>query len=357
MPIIIDSTDKRMTVPVIDYLVNLGYEVHGICFVNETPLNAKKLKKVHYVHKNTVFNELKAVFLDYNQEDILIAGNPTIIETVNRLKPNCKYLLPSLESIDKASNKRELQLIADSLGINTPKELSEPSFPIIVKLNVSEKVTLKPSERYRIIKNESNFAAAESFMKENEGNLIMQKYVEGASSGVSMLLDEHSNLVDYIVHERLLEYPISGGPSAACKSIENTDLAKTAYTLLKALNWKGIAMVEFKGDYLIEINPRFWGSMPLLFVAGSDFFTNYVKILQNQHIVINPNDIKYEPSKVMFFFPQGLLSVIGLLKAKKVSKALNGIKTLIHGKEGIFRFKNPRPFFKYLILLVNRNSH
>jgi predicted ATP-grasp superfamily ATP-dependent carboligase len=47
--------------------------------------------------------------------------------------------------------------------------------------------------------------------------------------------------------------------------------------LLKALGWYGIAMVEFKFDprdnipKLMEINPRFWGSLSLPIASGVDF--------------------------------------------------------------------------------------
>ena len=352
MRIIIDSTDKRMTVPAIDYLIRAGYEVHGLCFEADRPLNRGKLKKNHFISRHAVIHDLTEIFSGYDPGDILIAGNPVVIEAVNIIKPRIKYLLSSQESIEKAGDKKNLQQLAAALGLRVPKELREPSFPMIAKLNVSENTNRKPAERYRIIRNENELEAARPFMSQNANNLILQEYVDGPSVGVSMLLDEQSNLVDFIVHERLLEYPVSGGPSAACRSIINTQLTHAAYRLLRGLNWKGIAMVEFKGDALIEINPRFWGSMPLLFIAKSDFFENYIKTLQNRYAVIAPEQLPYRPDKVMVYFPQGFLSVVNLLKIKKIRRAARGLKLLFTGKEGIFRVNNPLPFFKYLLSLI-----
>jgi biotin carboxylase len=348
MRIIIDSADKRMTVPIIDALALSGYEVHGLCFDTDKPLNTRNLKKVHYIAREAAAAQLAGILSAYTAEDILIAGNPIIIEAVNALKPGLRYLLPERESIAKAIDKKYLQQLARTLDIKTPKELQKPGFPMIAKLNISENVLLKPADRYRIIRNESQLAAAEPFMARYAGNLILQEYVEGPSIGVSMLLDRQSNLVDFIVHERLLEYPASGGPSAACRSIVNARLAHTAYRLLRELKWQGMAMVEFKGDTLIEINPRFWGSLPLLFIARSDFFGNYIKTLQNNQTVITPDQSPYQPNKIMVYFPQGLLSVACLIKQKKFNKAFSGFGMLILGKEGIFRFKNPQPFFRYI---------
>lgn len=356
MRIIIDSTDKRMTVPVIDYLAQAGYEVHGLCFSGDRPLNREKLKKIHYISRRNTVQELSEIFIPYDPCDVLIAGNPDVIEAVNLIKPKLKYLLSTQESVGKAVNKRELCVIADGLGLRVPREYHEPCCPMIVKLNVSENARGKPAERYRIIHNDSELEAARPFMTRNADNLIMQEYVEGPSVGVSMLLDEESNLVDYIVHERLLEYPVTGGPSAACRSIVDTPLAEQAYRLLRALGWRGIAMVEFKGGALIEINPRFWGSMPLLFTAKSAFFENYIKSLYKRHAVITPEQAPYLPYKIMVYFPQGLLSVLSLLRLGEIRKAASGLKILILGKEGIFRLSNPKPFFRYLRTLIRRDS-
>jgi hypothetical protein len=352
MRIIIDSVDKRMTAPAIDYLAHNGYEVHGLCFDTGKPLNPGKLKKVHFMSCEAAVRDLTKIFSAYEPDDILIAGNPIVIEAVNTIKPDMMYLLSSQEEIEKVGDKKYLQEFARSLGIKVPKVLKEPEYPMIVKLNISENAPYKPVDRYKIIRSERELASAQPFIRTHADNLIMQEYVDGKSVGVSMLLDGQSKLVDYIVHERLLEYPVTGGPSAACRSIVDTPLANTAYRLLRELGWKGIAMVEFKGEALIEINPRFWGSMPLLFISKSDFFLNYVKTLQNKHMVITPEQVPYQPNKTMVYFPQGFLSVLNLMKSMKIKKAGGGLRTLIVGKEGIFRFKNPKPFFRYLRTLL-----
>ena len=47
--------------------------------------------------------------------------------------------------------------------------------------------------------------------------------------------------------------------------------------MLAALRWHGVAMAEFKWDeatdtfWLLEINGRFWGSLPLALACGVDF--------------------------------------------------------------------------------------
>jgi predicted ATP-grasp superfamily ATP-dependent carboligase len=81
-----------------------------------------------------------------------------------------------------------------------------------------------------------------------------------------------------LTHRRLREKPPSGGVSVLRESIAVPPaLAAAADRLLAALAWHGVCMMEFKLDArdgvprLMEINPRFWGSLALAIDAGVDF--------------------------------------------------------------------------------------
>jgi predicted ATP-grasp superfamily ATP-dependent carboligase len=108
--------------------------------------------------------------------------------------------------------------------------------------------------------------------------LIQEKIpTEGAGYGASFLMDENSTVKAAFVHKRLREYPVSGGASTLRESVRDDGLRDMGEALLKALGWFGVAMVEFKIDprdntpKLMEINPRFWGSLALAIAAGVNF--------------------------------------------------------------------------------------
>ena len=69
-------------------------------------------------------------------------------------------------------------------------------------------------------------------------------------------------------------------------------LAEQAVALLRKLNWEGVAMVEFKRDraeqrsVLMEVNGRYWGSLPLAIGAGIDFPLYEWQIAHGQQPVI-----------------------------------------------------------------------
>jgi protein-tyrosine-phosphatase len=79
-------------------------------------------------------------------------------------------------------------------------------------------------------------------------------------------------------HRRFKELPVTGGGSVTSISEPlDPQLAEQAVALLRKLNWEGVAMVEFKCDrsqqrsVLMEVNGRYWGSLPLAIGAGIDF--------------------------------------------------------------------------------------
>jgi predicted ATP-grasp superfamily ATP-dependent carboligase len=108
---------------------------------------------------------------------------------------------------------------------------------------------------------------------------IVQEYLPpgGDALGVAVLMDFASEPRASFVYRRLREYPISGGPSTLRESIHHPELQQWAGRLLSSLGWVGVAMVEFKEDprdgrpKLLEVNPRFWGSLHHAITCGVDF--------------------------------------------------------------------------------------
>jgi predicted ATP-grasp superfamily ATP-dependent carboligase len=79
-------------------------------------------------------------------------------------------------------------------------------------------------------------------------------------------------------HRRVHEWPPEGGISTLCVSLppdQHAGLMEQSVALLRALDWEGVAMVEYRYDpatgraALMEINGRFWGSLPLACQAGA----------------------------------------------------------------------------------------
>lgn len=81
-------------------------------------------------------------------------------------------------------------------------------------------------------------------------------------------------------HRRVHEWPPEGGISTICATVpldQHGDQRAKSEALLASIGWQGPAMVEYRLDertgtyWLMEINGRFWGSLPLAHHAGAEF--------------------------------------------------------------------------------------
>jgi predicted ATP-grasp superfamily ATP-dependent carboligase len=72
-------------------------------------------------------------------------------------------------------------------------------------------------------------------------------------------------------------HPLQTGPASFVESVDRPDLVKMGETLLESMEFSGIAEVEFVIDSrdntpkLMEVNPRFWGSLQGAISSGVDF--------------------------------------------------------------------------------------
>lgn len=120
-----------------------------------------------------------------------------------------------------------------------------------------------------------------------------QEYISGRGVGVELLFN-HGKKIWHFAHERVHEYPLTGGASSYRRSIDPPQaMLHDAEKLLTALNWHGVAMVEFKMDtkgqfWLMEINPRLWGSLALSIDAGVDFPLGLLQIARGDQAALQP---------------------------------------------------------------------
>jgi protein-tyrosine-phosphatase/predicted ATP-grasp superfamily ATP-dependent carboligase len=197
-----------------------------------------------------------------------------------------KAVLPDNHALDIALDKEKTRALACDLGIRVPSSrlISSPAqigetrqFPVV----------LKPARSKVMIEGQLCTLAAAIIQDETQRQeqlrkwlpltaVLEQHYVSGRGVGAEFLF-ARGRKVWHFVHERIHEYPLSGGASSYRRAIEPPPaLLRDAEGLLTALNWHGVAMVEFKMDaagrhWLMEINPRLWGSLALSIDAGVDF--------------------------------------------------------------------------------------
>jgi predicted ATP-grasp superfamily ATP-dependent carboligase len=135
-------------------------------------------------------------------------------------------------------------------------------------------------------------------------------------------------------YERLKEYPVSGGPSTDRRSLHAPELVEQSVALLRQIAWRGIAMVEWKEDVrekrpkILEINPRFWGSLELAIRAGVDFPSLYARLALGESIGLPP---VYSPGvRCRWMIPGEILRYIGQPARRRES-----VRTFLSGLPGL----------------------
>lgn len=191
----------------------------------------------------------------------------------------------------KASDKALVLAKAAACGIRTPRQnvLASPDDPAlngwaaqesVVKpthsvVELAGKATAVPGARYAS-GNAELLTLVPSYPAE-AFPLLLQERALGAGVGVFLWrVAGETPLV--FGHRRLREKPPSGGVSTYREAmVPPAALVAASERLLDALEYEGVAMVEFKHDprtgehVLMEINARLWGSLQLAIDAGVNF--------------------------------------------------------------------------------------
>lgn len=209
----------------------------------------------------------------------IFLANRNSIEALTQLP------IPDKAAYELASNKWQTLQLAQQLGIPIPtsflplttealdETLNLLSFPIIIK-----PVHSSGSRGLYTIRNKENLDIYYNKVVKKYGFPLLQECIppSGEGCGVGILASQGEVLVSFS-YKRLREFPVSGGPSTLRESTHDEQLKDYASRLIKALKWTGVAMIEFKRDpdthipKLMEINPRFWGSLALAQAAGINF--------------------------------------------------------------------------------------
>lgn len=235
------------------------------------------------------FPDFMINWLARNPCDAIFPLDDDVLEVLlsNRHRlPNPKALLaPDAETVLHVNDKAWLIPYAASIGIAVPRtvviraradlrNLQSTTLPVIVKPSRD-----CGSRGLRRITGQDQLKDACQQAIAGGYSVLVQEIIpaDGQGLGYFALYDRKRELAAQFMHRRLREYPVDGGPSTLREGIWDESLAKTARRLLESLNWVGLAMVEFKEDTrdgipkLMEINPRFWGSVALPIFSGVDF--------------------------------------------------------------------------------------
>lgn len=214
-----------------------------------------------------------------------------------------RIAMPSRNSLDLVLDKEQTMALAAQLGVPIPGgvaiasldelsgQLAGLKYPVVLKpvrsLGSDEHGLSQLKVGYAFDENEVR-AGCEYALR--FGPVLLQELFRGEGVGIE-LIAQHGEIVYAFQHLRLHEVPLTGGGSSLRKSVPvEPILLAASKKLISALEWNGVAMVEFKWNAanksftLMEINGRFWGSLPLASAAGADFPSMLLELELDGHV-------------------------------------------------------------------------
>ena len=220
------------------------------------------------------------VYLPGNEEVFLAARHR---ERITR--NGVRIAVAPLATLERLHDKASSLQLAEELGIPTPRTIVPRSLE-----EISAFVREARGPTYLKLSRSSSSIGVFRLAREDVGagtlrlldhgklafgSFVLQEHVPGVGCGVGLLFED-GRARAHVAHRRLRERYPDGGPSTLRETVDQGEMVAMAEALLTAVEFHGLAMVEFRWDvetgrlWFLEVNPRPWGSLALGIRAGVD---------------------------------------------------------------------------------------
>jgi predicted ATP-grasp superfamily ATP-dependent carboligase len=219
---------------------------------------------------------------------IIPVSYPMTLALARRAEDIVQYTnleLPESEAVEMAANKLKMTSLAAKVGVPAPRtypatevraHAGELNFPVVIKPQNESPGRCPIRYAQNVAELEKMLPEAVAHENSREPAYLVQEFIPGQGCGFFATY-QHGVCKRIFMHRRVREYPATGGASSCAESFYDAKLETYGRRMLDALDWHGVAMVEFRHDSrdgefkLMEINPKFWGSLDLALAAGADF--------------------------------------------------------------------------------------
>lgn len=195
----------------------------------------------------------------------------------------CVACVPDPECLETAADKRRLMALCEAHGLPHPRTLGDDRlsgsdmallrFPVLVKPDHS--VGARGIEK---VSDPSLLARTVARVREIYGPCHVQEYISGGRPYFNVMVyrDASGACLGSAVLEIIRYYPLQGGSSSMCRSVENARLVELCMKTLGIIGYEGFADFDILqtegGDWrIIEINPRVPASLRGAYVSGVNF--------------------------------------------------------------------------------------
>ncbi len=293
--VIVTNGRNRIAYNIVRSLGKRGIKVYSADYVPRAMSFASRFSRGHFVYPSPFRDQ--AAFIECLVENsrrlktdvvIPVYEETFVLAKFRRLLPKeMKLVIPDYEKILLAHNKDRWTGIARDIGIPVP-----PSYSIdeVRRANgitgaLRFPVLIKPSQgggAWGITQVDSRddllrAVEKETYLDRPWDRFFIQEKIEDHDTVCVAMLAKEGGIRARIAYRQVRDFPASGGQATFRISMHHEQAEHYFQRLLETLEWHGVCQGDFVVDrksgvpYLIDINPRFWGSLTQAIASGVDF--------------------------------------------------------------------------------------
>jgi predicted ATP-grasp superfamily ATP-dependent carboligase len=306
--VLVLGSDTRTILAIACSLGRHNIEVHvGWCLATAPALRSRYVRCVHaigeYNSQRANWSKALRALVVEEEFDLVIPATEAAACALQRHRDQFADQ-PAFHFLDQrafeiAFDKQRTYALAEQLRIPVPatrimtaaslagEPLIDVVFPAVVKPSARDGDICK-RDFARTVHDMAQLYDHVELLLRHAPEVLVQQYFTGV--GVELIADR-GEILSAFQHRRLHETTGYGSTYRTAEAISPA-LLEASQRLMKSLQYTGVAMVEFRVDpttgawVLLEINDRFWGSLPLAVAAGADFpYYLYQLLVEGQRTI------------------------------------------------------------------------
>ena len=382
--VLVLGEDTRSFLTVIRSLGKAGHVVDAVCYDNNSPsihsiyINHLYLLNYQAYEQQDWLEQVIQICRDNLYDAVIPCDERAIFplaEHADKFPDTCKLGIPNHEVLQHLFDKESTKALALSCQVPVAKGerlaikalgydklLNKFGANFVVKPTLSfTSSNLATRQKVEIIYTQADFERYTQYLSEQDECLV-EEYFTGVGEGLSIFAVK-GKIQHAFAHTRVNE-PRTGGGSSYRKAIPvDPAMLAACQDICTATNYDGVGMFEFKKNMrskewiLVEVNARFWGSLPLAVFAGIDFPLHYVQHLLGRYHCHPGVDTNYKTEAYARSLSNDLYDIKAEFEYDKNNQgALSGLATLCKRASTFTRLlrhetidsydrQDPKPFY------------
>ncbi len=237
------------------------------------------------------------------------------------------------------------------LNVDSIEAVKEIEYPVVVKpRSACGSIGFRTASTERELKN--------ILSKYNKalGPMFVQEYIPqtGKQYNVHMFLDENQNVKTALVAEKCRWFPIDGGASTLCVTVDRPDIIDICSRLLKKMKWVGYCDVDLMLDprdntpKIIEVNARISANVKLCYLVGMNIAKQILESRFGQGVT------EYRTYKEDIRLRCLHTDLLWFINSKDRFKAIPSWFSIKNTTDQIFSIDDPLPWFLFTIQSISK---